>query len=119
MIVAIVFLGGCATSNHDSASTSAPAPAQVASVTPATSGANAKDPRVIATARYANENGYHKETRRSGVFWCRSVAPIGSLLEKNECMTDASLFQAEQRAEMEKANLENSHICQGATCTFH
>src|SRR5665213_636806 len=115
MIAALMFLGGCATANHDSAS--APAKPAVAPVTVASSSTKApEDPHLVAAARYANEMGYHKETRHGALFWCRSVAPIGSRLEEKQCLTSDGMTQAAQIADQNKDNFQQSHLCQGANC---
>lgn len=121
MIVAVIFLGGCATSNHDSASTSPPAaaPATIASSAKVAPSANPQDPHMVAAARYANETGYHMETRHGERFWCRSVAPIGSRLEEKQCLTLDGMVQAAQIADQNKTDFQQSHLCQGSNCTAH
>ncbi|HEX3913666.1 MAG TPA: hypothetical protein VHW71_09175 [Steroidobacteraceae bacterium] len=112
VILVLTFLGGCATTNSASvAAKPAAAPVTVAS----SSDKASDDPSLAAAARYANEMGYLKETRRGKVVWCRSAAPIGTRFEQKECLTTDSLAQA---AAVEEQNRANIRSCQGSSCTF-
>jgi hypothetical protein len=116
MIAALVFLGGCATANRDSAPAVAkPAPAPL---TVASSAKAPQDPHLVTAARYARENGYHQETRHGDLFWCRHVAPLGSRLEEKQCLTSDGMIQAAEISEQNRATFQQSQMCQGANCTI-
>jgi hypothetical protein len=123
-ICAAMLLTGCAAAPPDHAS-SAPTAVQAASprapsasVSKLASNKRPLDPRDMDTGRYAREMGYRKETRHGVEFYCRRVAPLGSRLEEKQCLTAQGMQEAVEIMEQNKANFQQSHLCQGPQCEF-
>ena len=104
--------------------TSTPQPPRMASAVPpvapaAATGATATqanyDPRIADSDRKAKEMGFHIVMRGGARYYCRTVAPMGTRIPKNECLQADDLQQQIRRMEEDKVNIRQFQYC-GPSC---
>lgn len=71
-----------------------------------------------ALIRSAIQMGFHQRKIDGGVSWCHSIVPMGSLLAREECMTEERLSQFLRQQEDNRDTLSRPTQCgSGGYCS--
>ena len=92
----LLLIAACAVQPTTPAATPAAAPA--AAPAAVASAAEATDAAYAEFVKYARSQGYRRVKTKDKELWCRDETPLGSRLEKQSCVTEATIADMQRQA---------------------
>jgi hypothetical protein len=111
--VLVFGVSGCGSGNV------APAPAKLAAPSPEAAKDKKSAPALLsreALLNIARDQGYKPTASEGNTVWCRRFTPIGSRLEKTECLSEDQVVQVIRNEQEARDYMKRPAACGGPNC---